>query len=79
MNIPRGYLQSENPIPMALAEHIQAQWQDAMIKGKTPVLGHGVKFISLESALDPAVVICGHCGQWGAVQTECRHCGASIF
>jgi len=28
----------------------------------------------------PAEVIvkCGHCGQWGAVKTQCKHCGAAV-
>jgi len=24
------------------------------------------------------IVKCGHCGQWGAAKTECKHCGAAI-
>lgn len=35
---------------------------------------------SLEKFLAPAEVIvkCGHCGQWGAVKTQCKHCGAAV-
>jgi len=34
----------------------------------------------LEKFLTPAEVIvkCGHCGQWGAVKTQCKHCGAAV-
>jgi len=34
----------------------------------------------LEKFLAPAEVIvkCGHCGQWGAVKTQCKHCGAAV-
>lgn len=24
------------------------------------------------------IVKCGHCGQWGAAMTACRHCGSPI-
>ena len=25
-----------------------------------------------------SIVKCGHCGQWGARKTECKHCGVAI-
>ena len=34
----------------------------------------------LEKFLAPAEVIvkCSYCGQWAAVKTNCRHCGAPV-
>lgn len=78
---PRGYLQVSRPISMAEAERLRNLWQKLLSTGQVPVLSDGVRFVPFEtqSPLDPAIKTCGHCGQWGAVQTECRHCGASIF
>lgn len=80
-NPPRGYLQVDHNITEDLANKIRHSWRNAMERNETPVLGSGVKFVSLEerSPLDPVIVQCGHCTQWGARQTECRHCGAPIF
>jgi len=35
---------------------------------------------ALRNALNygDVVVKCGHCGQWGAVKTACKHCGAPV-
>lgn len=78
--IPQGYLTVDRPISEAEAAHINHVWASGLQKGNIPVLGPGVSFIPFnDSALDPAIVICGHCGQWAARQTECGHCGAPVF
>jgi hypothetical protein len=75
-----GYLKVDRPISQAEAEYIKAKWQAAQYSGKVAILGAGVEWVPLHnSILDPSIVTCGHCGQWAAVQTECRHCGAPVI
>ena len=78
---PKGYLKTEQPLSQADAEFIKNRWNEAMQKGETVILGKGVQFVSFKeySPFDPAIVVCGYCGQWAAVQTECKHCGAKII
>jgi hypothetical protein len=76
----KGYLQATGPISLEEAERIKQHWEDCMKTGKIAVLSEGIKFVSLEERNNNNVIIrCGHCGQWAAVKTACKHCGASII
>lgn len=79
--IPNGYLKLDKPLPATMIEKIQHEWDRSFHSGgRIPVLGEGIRFIPFErSVLDPSIVFCGHCGQWAAVQTPCRHCGAPVY
>ena len=80
MSTLRGYLKFDFPVSVEAAERVRQHWESCLQVGKTPVLTSGVHFVPLnDSALDPVIVTCGHCGQWAARQTECAHCGAPVL
>lgn len=51
--------------------------------GVVPILGPGLSIQSLPAQREnsynyPVIVRCSWCGQWGAVKTQCRHCGQPV-
>ena len=78
--IPKGYFQTDQSITAEDAEYIKRKWMEGNRSGRPVVLGKGIKFIQFrDDVYDKAIVQCGYCGQWAAVQTECKHCGAVIL
>lgn len=79
--MPKGYLKTNYALSREEAERIKEQWEKSMRKGETVILGKGVEFIPFpqQDIYDKSIVQCGHCGQWAAVQTECKHCGATVL
>lgn len=79
--LPRGYLQVDGPINQSMADAIKHRWEESVRAGITPIMTSDIKFIPLPQPdpIYPAIVRCGHCGGFAAVQTACVHCGASVL
>ena len=76
----QGYLKTEKNISEDEVQRIRFGWGNMSTGRNIKILPKGIEFVSPNhSALDPSIIVCGHCGQWAAVQTECKHCGAAVF
>lgn len=69
-----GYLQSDYPLPLAVAEQIRETWEASLAAGKTPILGNGIRFVPFP--VQSIEVQCEYCFQHRKLFDECRHCGA---
>ena len=58
--------------------YVLGQSPDLQIDGDLKLSERAIA--SIRKALDyqDVVVKCGHCGQWAAVKTACKHCGAPV-
>ena len=75
-----GYLKTYRSISEAEAKRIRNAWMNAQKTGEIVILGKDMDYVELNQfAHSPVTVRCGHCGQWAASQTECKHCGATVL